>query len=87
MNYMITANRAKQITIQSFASELEDIELEIKEAAKRGLTSIKLSEGLWNDRRRYESQTSNLTRIIKEFGYNINYTGSRNEITEISWRL
>jgi hypothetical protein len=72
---MITAYQAKDLSIEAFHQELEAIELEIKEAAKKGLTCIKLGE-------KYLSRSISLCRILREFGYSVQLLG---EVTEISW--
>lgn len=82
---MITANQAKQLTIQSFNVELESVELEIKEAAKRGWNSIKLSTGIWHVSKRYSEQMNCLFTIIRECGFKISYSGIDSEVTVISW--
>jgi hypothetical protein len=72
---MITAQQAKELSIEAFHQDLEAIELEIKEAATRGSTHIKLGE-------KYLSRSITLARILREFGYSVQLLG---EVTEISW--
>jgi hypothetical protein len=72
---MITAQQAKELSIEAFHQDLEAIELEIKEAATGGLTYIKLGE-------RYLSRSITLARILREFGYSVQPLG---EVVEISW--
>ena len=85
MYNMLTANQAKQLTVQSFTQELEPVELEIKEAAKKGLNVIKLSTGIWHVDKRYSGQMKCLSNIIREHGYKLSYSGVNSEVTEISW--
>ena len=72
---MITAQQAKELSIEAFRQDLEAIELEIKEAAKNGLTYIKLGE-------KYLTRSITLARILREFGYSVQPLG---EVVEISW--
>ena len=72
---MITAQQAKELSIEAFRQDLEAIELEIKEAAKRGSFCIKLGE-------KDLSRRISLGRISRELGYNVQFLG---EVTEISW--
>jgi hypothetical protein len=72
---MITAQQAKELSIEAFHQDLEAIELEIKAAATRGSICIKLGE-------KYLTRSLTLARILREFGYNVQLLG---EVTEISW--
>jgi hypothetical protein len=72
---MITAQQAKELSIEAFRQDLEAIELEIKEAATRGSICIKLGE-------KYINKSLTLGRILRELGYNVQLLG---EVTEISW--
>lgn len=84
---MLLAKEAWQLTKDSLAQQIIKLETKIKEEASKGLTSVRLQDGVWNSDVRYQPSTITLVRAVMAAGYKISYTGSQDQITEISWSV
>lgn len=82
---MLTAKESWEIVKENLIPDLAELEVKIESAAKNGFSFISLREGCWDIKNRDYARTVSLVRILKEAGYNIEYTGFHREITLISW--
>jgi hypothetical protein len=82
---MLTAREAREIVNQSLIPDLAELEVKIEEAAKKGFGFINLNEDIWHSKNRNYERTYSLVKLLKEFGYTIEYAGNHGEMTVISW--